>query len=530
MKRAFREMVELTNIEKTTTSEKISNTHTAELVFGICAPIGSKKEKIITFLKKQLTNEYGYTVKVIKLSEYIEQHCNFTTTIEKGKSESYTSLMNKIKGGNHLRKEYNNPAFLAELAINEIYKERYEECKKEVGGKEPEVTDYKSRRICYIIDSLKHPKELSLLRLAYQDLFYLISIFSPKSERKEYLRDEKKLNVDEVDLLINTDEYEDNNNGQNVRATFVGGDLFIRSSKENQENIEKNIIRFLHLIFESEIITPTKNEIAMYQAKSASGNSACLSRQVGACITNRLGDVISTGWNDVPKYGGNLYREEDKNDDRCKVSGYCRNDQTKDKLTEEILSKIEENTSLLEYLKENIKIHDFLTLLSDTIRKSSRVKDLIEFSRSVHAEMHAIIVGCQQSADLMVGGKLFCTTYPCHNCARHIIAAGITEIYYIEPYIKSLCIELHSDAITEDEKCEKKVRILLYDGISPSRFLDFFSLNLPRKNKTGRFERNEKKSLFPKSKISLQAIPTLETQAFHSLNEIGYDPTKKHEI
>jgi deoxycytidylate deaminase len=40
--------------------------------------------------------------------------------------------------------------------------------------------------------------------------------------------------------------------------------------------------RFLHLILGTKIITPTLNETAMYAAASAAGNSACLSRQVGA--------------------------------------------------------------------------------------------------------------------------------------------------------------------------------------------------------------------------------------------------------
>jgi deoxycytidylate deaminase len=61
---------------------------------------------------------------------------------------------------------------------------------------------------------------------------------------------------------------------------------------------------------------------------------------------------------------------------------------------------------------------------------SSKVKDLIEFSRAVHAEMHAILLGNQMNGDRVKGGKLFCTTYPCHSCARHIVAAGIKEVYY----------------------------------------------------------------------------------------------------
>jgi deoxycytidylate deaminase len=42
----------------------------------------------------------------------------------------------------------------------------------------------------------------------------------------------------------------------------------------------------------------------MFYARSAANNSSCLSRQVGASITDKNGNLISTGWNDVPKFGG----------------------------------------------------------------------------------------------------------------------------------------------------------------------------------------------------------------------------------
>ena len=90
---------------------------------------------------------------------------------------------------------------------------------------------------------------------------------------------------------------------------------------------------------------------------------------------------------------------------------------------------------------------------------------------------------------MMKGGKLYCTTYPCHNCARHIIVAGIQEVYYIEPYVKSLCMELHADALTEDENTEGKVKILVYDGVAPRRYLEFFTMFKERKT-------NGKKKIF----------------------------------
>lgn len=42
---------------------------------------------------------------------------------------------------------------------------------------------------------------------------------------------------------------------------------------------------------------------------------------------------------------------------------------------------------------------------------------------------------------------MFVTTFPCHYCARHIVAAGIDEVQFIEPYLKSKAFDLHGDAI-----------------------------------------------------------------------------------
>ncbi len=51
-----------------------------------------------------------------------------------------------------------------------------------------------------------------------------------------------------------------------------------------------------------------------------------------------------------------------------------------------------------------------------------------------------------------VGGRLYVSTFPCHYCARHIVAAGIDEVQYIEPYPKSRALHLHCDSITTEEE------------------------------------------------------------------------------
>lgn len=498
--------------------EKVDKTLTEEIVIAICAPIGSLKEKVIEALQERLQS-YNYEIQVIKLSSFIEKHNGSKVEALTGKTPAYAALQHKIDGGNDLRNKYTK-SILAEFAIGDIYLDRMENNGEKVL---PNFENLKSRRKCYIIDSIKNPEELFLLRVVYREIFYFFSIYSPRPEREANLTS-KGLSGPEIHELIETDEFENNSSGQRVRDVFTEADFFVRASNYSLSNIATKVERYLHLIFNSSIITPYPNEIAMYQAKSAAGNSACLSRQVGACITDESGDIISLGWNDVPKYGGNLYRENSTHDHRCKNIGKCSNDSTKDDLTLNIVRGIVEDKFLQEELLKTVvssRKDEVMQHLHNIIRKSTKVKDLIEFSRSVHAEMHAIITGSQLSGAKMVNGKLFCTTYPCHNCARHIIVAGIKEIYYIEPYVKSLCITLHSDAITENEQDNTKVRILVYDGVAPRRFLEFFTMIDNRKNKEGVQKNIDLGSTFPKTRLTLQALPALEAQAIHSLADYG---------
>jgi deoxycytidylate deaminase len=144
---------------------------------------------------------------------------------------------------------------------------------------------------------------------------------------------------------------------------------------------------------------------------------------------------------------------------------------------------------------------------------------LIEFSRAVHAELHAIISAAQSAGHQMLGGTLYCTTYPCHACARHIVAAGLAVVRYIEPYRKSLALKLHSDALTENEGETSKVRILPYDGVAPARYLELFDISFgSRKNGCDATQR-ARRDARPKCEVTLESIPALEGLVVKRLSE-----------
>lgn len=484
-------------IEKT-----IFSTHTSEFIIGLCGPIGTDIHIVGESIKKILSEYYDYDCLIIRMSDFIRKYKNYDQPAIINKSQVYHDL---ISLGNELRETHGN-SILAELAINEIAVNR--EIRK--NGEE----DFKSHRICYIIDSIKNKEELDLFRLIYSDLFYFIGVFSNIDIRIKNLNKEQIFD-DQVFSLIHRDSGEEMNFGQKVTETFLESDFFLRIENSSQVVIEPKIKRFISLLFSSEIITPSEHETAMYLAYAAAGNSACLSRQVGATLTDKNGEIISVGWNDVPKPGGGVYQFTENDpihqlDKRCMYfedDGICLNDKEKGILTESVVNELIKNNVITEENK-----HTAIKII-----KKSRIKELIEFSRAVHAEMHAIITGSQKAGNKIKEGRIYCTTYPCHNCAKHIVASGIKEVYYIEPYRKSQAIRLHSDAITENEDNPKLVRFLMFDGISPRRYLDFFKMSPDSRKKDGKKIQYSLRTINPKNTLSLQAIPILEKKITEDL-------------
>jgi deoxycytidylate deaminase len=227
----------------------------------------------------------------------------------------------------------------------------------------------------------------------------------------------------------------------------------------------------------------------------ASLTSACLSRQVGAAILNDDGDIIATGRNDVPKPFGGLYYETGNiaDDHRCiHKGGHCFNDEHKNKIREKFES-ILKNYNI--FSNEDPKSsEDELpsdpTVVSpgeiaELLFNETPVSSIIEYSRAIHAEMDAITSLARNPSESTKDKILYSTTYPCHNCARHIVASGIRKVVFIEPYEKSLALRLHNDAITELNEAYK-VNFVLFEGVSPRRYQKFFLATGDRKDKNGK--------------------------------------------
>jgi hypothetical protein len=97
------------------------------------------------------------------------------------------------------------------------------------------------------------------------------------------------------------------------------------------------------------------------------------------------------------------------------------------------------------------------------------------------------------------------------------VAAGIKEVYFIEPYKKSLATHLHGDAVTEDEQAADKVRFIPFDGVAPTRYLNLFRVNPGSRKKGGQLVTVAPRSAGPRARRSLEALPALESLVIESL-------------
>lgn len=294
--------------------------------------------------------------------------------------------------------------------------------------------------------------------------------------------------------------------GQRLEKTFYLSDAFVRIDG-SEDRLGCELRRIVELLFGYPFHTPSFDEYAMFFAFAAALRSADLSRQVGAVIA-RDDQILATGANDCPRPMGGLYwpeRDEkgclhDFPGGRDHMRGYDSNKQEQLKIIEK-LAVLGEKEGLDRDILEKV-----------LASKESPIRDLTEYGRIVHAEMDALTT-CARSHLSMSRATLYCTTFPCHNCAKHIVAAGISRVVYIEPYEKSKAPDFHQDSIVfESENPEnEKVRFEPFVGIGPRRFFDLFSMNLAsgydvirKDSHTGRKVEWEHK----KARLRIQMLPS----------------------
>ncbi|MCT4628011.1 anti-phage dCTP deaminase [Halodesulfovibrio sp.] len=504
-----------------------------ELVFAFVEPIGGGAKDAARKLEELLKSaEFDYEVNPISMSSIIEEEATRlgfeegeikTDLIGHNASKAASKIYKLQRWGNTLRERFGFD-HLAKIAISKIVEFKVDNDSYETA--EGAVTVQKPDKIAHIIRSVKHKDELKLLESIYGKILFLIGTSGSHSQQLENFRscsngqrqqDQRKK---EYDFLSKIDQKEGIKNGQQVREIFHKADLFLNSQ---HNNLSRDLSRFLNLLFGRQIISPTVEETMMAKAFSARLRSTCLSRQVGAAICDSNNELVSIGWNDVPAYKGGLTTDHTRNYEKvmCKELGECR---SKVEISS-LLSNIYNNLKKQGMLKKTCKEQDIFELLED-----AGLKNLIEFSRAIHAEMEAILSAARTSKKGLRDGTIYVTTYPCDNCAKHILAVGLAQVVYIEPYPKSRAKDFFDELIedAEESTSDYKLTFKQFVGLAPKAYALFFEKWYDRKKDDGTCV-NRADATLPLTDVYLDSYTLYEHRITEELEELKSNAKTKTE-
>ncbi len=456
-----------------------------EIFIALVGAVGTDLDGVTAALRSSLA-DVGYESEVVRLSELLHQIDRWEGLANiAGEKERLEAHM---QAGTEFREALQRGDAMVALSIGAIRDSRaahWSGKDSAPAGKERGRKPVPRR--AYILRSLKHPKEAETLRATYGPAFFLVAAYSPRESMQEFLaqriaRSEGRLVDDQhrhvARELSKKDEAEAGKRlGQNTRKTFPLADVFV--DVRDEQKLRQAVGRFVQLIFGHPFRTPTRDEYGMFHAHAAAMRSADLGRQVGAVIATSSGDIVAVGTNEVPKAGGGLYWSDDQPPDpRDHARRFDTNDVMKREMLQDLIKRLRKHG----WLRPEKTAEEAEALVKATLAKDetsplhdAKLMNLIEFVRAVHAEMASLVDAARRGASVQ-DCTLYTSTFPCHDCAKHIVAAGIRRVVYIEPYPKSRAAEFYPDAVAVDSPDEPppKVRFEPFVGIAPRQYMTLF--------------------------------------------------------
>lgn len=468
----------------TTTLNDIEN----ELIIGLAGGLGVNFDEVAETLHSAL-KKIGYHVVTIRIAE------NFMPRKNNSKfAECYWKMQYGTK-----QRQINGNDYWAKKAVEKIFYLR------------PDLS-YHHKKIAYIVRSLKNKEELKLLSDVYGKNFMSIAIFSDHDLSFNFIEKKFKLNrmsiedaekemhainnelllTDEIEIrkleelwsvtasgydsnvadntlltrfLILKDQEETHQDlkkfGQNLFSCYSMANFFLYQNK----NLSRQIQRFIYILFNDPFAEPTFEEYFMFCAQAAAYRSLDLDRQVGAVIVNQDNELVASGFNDVSKVGGGHFAHHDHpmqdhgaiEDHRDYKQSYDFNHLHLDQIARRIADKLHLSPKDQSLLR-------------------SEISGITEFKRSTHAEMSALLDAARRGIKVK-DCTIYVNTYPCHNCTKHIIAAGIMKVVFLHPYTKSKARDMYKGMIKygpiadDTENHEGAIIFEPFLGVSPNRFM-----------------------------------------------------------
>lgn len=340
---------------------------------------------------------------------------------------------------------------------------------------------------CFIIDAFRNPAEVEFFRRRYEQ-FYLISVYASKNERENRLWN----NINKIDKSKDNfsklfEKFDKKDWGteikikeehkQNVSRCFYLADIAINNNEviENKDELYKKMLRYFALIAFPGCTQPTREETYMNLAYSLSLRSSCISRQVGAVITDKAGYIVGLGWNDTAhgQIGCGLRQKADLISHSNELFSM---DLFKALLDENDLVKYEASDAFCfkdalseKKIKGKLQKLNLGREIEEKILRDLIIKRL-EFCRALHAEENALLQVASRGGMGVDGGVIFTTTFPCELCAKKIYQSGIRKIYFTEPY---------PDSVSEDVFLKDGIRNIMTIQFEGVKSFSYFTLYKP---------------------------------------------------
>lgn len=288
-----------------------------------------------------------------------------------------------------------------------------------------------------VVDAIRNPLEAIFLQDRITN-FHLVAVSCPEDQRLNRLASQnfsasQIKSIDDIEYTDSDIEADKTYSMQDIQGCLQRADIYLSNADGDSKvsmllNLTNQIVRLISLMKRPGIITPTALERCMQIAYTAKLNSGCISRQVGALVTDKHFSVKAIGWNDTPhgQVPCNLRNRDDL------LNG----------LDGKAYSNYEKNNEI--YLENFRKRNTRYIKIAETGRNVSYCfkseynsidgKNNQVHTRSLHAEENAFLQISKYGGQGIYGGFLFTTASPCELCAKKAYQLGIERIYYIDPY------------------------------------------------------------------------------------------------
>lgn len=342
----------------------------------------------------------------------------------------------------------------------------------------------KNKKTAIVVDAIRSPLEAMYFQDRYAS-FYLMAISCSEVERKARLIQlgYSLGGIASIDRLEGTGQDIDNReyySAQNIPACLQRSDIYIhnpmyKSKADTLEYLKRQIVRFISLMHTPGTVTPSATERCMQIAYTAKLNSGCISRQVGAVITDSDYSIKAIGWNDVPSghVPCNLRNRFDLVEglDESAYSEYERSD--------DFSGHIKKSNGIFTSIVEHGRNPSFCF---KSEYRNLTGKDNQVHTRALHAEENAFLQVSKYGGVSIRGGFLFSTASPCELCAKKSVQLGVEKIFYIDPYPGIAESHILNGGVNRPE-------MKIFEGAIGKAFHNLYSPTLPYKDELAAFQK-----------------------------------------